>query len=139
MTEQKQVALVEYNREIGPMIRTIEKKKQIIKDFKETDEKAVAMIENVKVSQAELKAYVEAENADVIKEIKELETELKEAVKAAARSTKDTAQPFTAGDLKPYFSARAKPVDMGKPKPVKKVIDKGETFVKLETLVGTDD
>lgn len=136
--ETKGIALVEYSREIGPLIRNIETKKQIIKDFKETDEKAVELVANVKAAQDELKAYVEAENKDVLDELKSLNTELKEAIKGAARSTKDTPRPFKAGELKPYFVARNKPVEMGKQKPVEKVIVKGDTFEELETIVGKE-
>jgi len=131
-------ALREYSAEIGPLIRNIETKKQIIKDFKETDEKAVELVANVKAAQDELKAYVEEQNKDVLEELKSLNTELKEAIKGAARSTKDTARPFKAGELKPYFVARNKPVEMGKQKPVEKVIVKGDTFEELETIVGKE-
>lgn len=142
MSEKKQgsnpVALVEYSREIGPRIRTIEGKKQALKDFKETDSKAQELAQKVKDAQAELKAYVEKENADLIQEIKELNGELKQALQAAARSTKDTDRAYTVGELKPYFTARNKPVQQGKPSPVKKVIVKGDTFEELEVKVGKD-
>ena len=133
-----QVALVEYSREIGPLVRQIETKKQIIKDFKETDELSVELAQEIKGIQANLKAHVETENADILKELKELEAELKQACQAAARSTKDTDRPFTVGELKPYFVARNKPVEMGKPTPVKKVITKGDTFEELEVKIGND-
>lgn len=132
------VALVEYNREIVPRIKELDKKKQIIKDFKETDETAQNLIADVKSAQEKLKAYVEEQNKDILDEIKSLEGELKEAIKGAARSTKDTKRPFKAGELKPYFVARSKPVEKGKPKPVEKVIVKGGTFTELETIVGKD-
>ncbi len=131
--------LIEYSREIGPRVRAIEAKKQALKDFKETDETAIALIETVKTAQDALKAHVEKENDDLIKEIKELETELKEAIKGAARATKDTDRPFTAGELKPYFVARNKVVEMGKEKPVAKVINKGDTFETLEQKLGSED
>jgi cell division septum initiation protein DivIVA len=131
-------ALIEYSREIGPLVRQIDTKKQIIKDFKETDETAQNLAQYVKDAQEALKAHVEKENDDILKEIKELETELKEAVKAAARSTKGTDREFTSGELTPYFKARNKPVEMGKVKPVKKVIDKGETFEELEDKIGSE-
>lgn len=136
MTDQNKQALVEYSREIGPRVRAIEAKKQVIKDFKTTDETALALAENVATAQAALKAHVEKENDDIIKEIKELETELKEAIKGAARSTKGTDREFKAGELKPYFVARNKPVEQGKMKPVVKVITKGDTFELLEKKIG---
>lgn len=132
------VALVEYSREIGPLIRKIETKKQIIKDFKETDEKAIELVQAGKEANAALKAYVEEQNKDVLDELKSLNTELKEAIKGAARSTKDTPRPFKAGELKPYFVARNKPVEQGKQKPVEKVIVKGDTFEELEVIVGKE-
>lgn len=137
MTQTNQ-ALVEYSREIGPRVREIETKKQIIKDFKETDETAIALAEAVKVAQEALKAHVEKENFDILDEIKQLDKELKEAIKGAARATKDTDRPFTAGELKPYFVARNKTVEQGKEKPVDKVINKGDTFETLEQKIGKD-
>jgi cell division septum initiation protein DivIVA len=131
-------ALVEYSREIGPLVRQIETKKQILKDFKTTDEKAIELAQNVADGQAELKKYVAEQNKELLDEIKALEGELKQAVQAAARSTKDTDRPFTVGELKPYFKARNKPHEMGKPSPVKKVIVKGDTFEELETKIGKD-
>lgn len=135
----KDVALVEYSREIGPRIRAIEFKKQIIKDFKGMDETALELADKVKAAQEELKAYVDREHAELIDEIKALEAELKTAIKGAARATKDTPRPFTAGELKPYFVARNKPVEQGKVAPVKKVIDKGDTFEELEVKLGSED
>jgi hypothetical protein len=133
-----QVALIEYSREIGPRIRDIEKKKQIIKDFKETDEHAQELKQEISNLQEQLKAYVEEQNKDVIDEIKTMESELKSAIKGAARSTKDSPRPYKAGELKPYFVARNKPVPQGKPTPVKKVIVKGDTFEELEAELGSE-
>lgn len=138
MSQEKQVALIEYSREIGPRVRAIETKKQILKDFKTTDQEALELAETVKAAQAALKEYVKRENAELYAEIKALEAELKQAVQAAARSTKDTDRPFTVGELKPYFVARNKTVEMGKPTPVKKVIVKGDTFEELETKIGKE-
>jgi len=139
----KQQALIEYSREIGPRVRDIINKKQIIKDFITTDQRAVEMAEEAKAAteaaKAELKKYVETENAELLEEIKELEKELGLAIKAAARSTKGTDHEFKAGELKPYFVARNKPFEQGKPSPVKKVIVKGDTFEVLEAILGKDD
>ena len=138
----QQTALVEYSREIGPRVRDIINKKQIIKDFATTDARAIELAEAVKAAtesaKAELKAYVEKENAELLEEIKELEKELKLAIKAAARSTKGTDREFTAGELKPYFVARNKPFEQGKTPPVKQVIEKGDTFEVLEAKIGKD-
>jgi hypothetical protein len=139
----KQQALIEYSREIGPRVRDIINKKQIIKDFATTDQRAVEMAEEAKAAseaaKADLKKYIETENAELLEEIKELEKELTLAIKAAARATKGTDHEFKAGDLKPYFVARNKPFEQGKKSPVKKVIDKGDTFEVLESILGKDD
>jgi len=134
-----QAALIEYSREIGPRVRDILNKKQILADFKTTDTKALELAEVVKEHQAELKAYVEKEQAELREEIAELEKELKQALQACARSTKDTDRPYTVSELKAYFVARNKPFEMGTKPPVKKVIEKGETFEELETKIGKDD
>lgn len=138
----KQEALIEYSREIGPRVRDIINKKQIIKDFATTDQRAVEMAEEAKAAieaaKADLKKYIETENAELLEEIKELEKELGLAIKAAARSTKGTPHEFKASELKPYFVARNKPFEQGKPSPVKKVIDKGDQFGVLESIIGSD-
>lgn len=135
-------ALKEYSREIGPRVRDIIAKKQIIKDFKTTDAKALELAEAIKTAsdsaKAELKAYVEKENAELLDEIKELEKELTLAIKAAARATKGTDREYKAKELKPYFVARNKPFEMGTVPPVKQVIEKGDTFDELEGKIGRD-
>lgn len=127
-------ALSEYSKEIGPLVRELAKKKELLKDFKESDETAVELAQKVKDAQEALKAYVETSDRgkELLAEIKEKDTELKEAVKAAARATKDTDRPFKVGELKPYFVARNKGDEK---KSVTKVIDKGDTFEELEVII----
>jgi hypothetical protein len=128
--QPKTLALSEYSREIGPLVRTIATKKELLKDFKESDEEAIALSGIVKTAQANLKAYVESSDRgkELLTELKEVETDLKLALKAAARATKDTPKPYKTGELRPYFVARNKAQ-----KAVTKVIKKGDTFVALET------
>lgn len=132
--EKKPQALTEYSKEIGPLVRAVAKKKELLKDFKESDETAVALAETVKIAQEALKAYVEAsdDGKTILAEIKEAETELKTALKGAAYSTKNTPTPYKAGELKPYFVARNKEK---KAQAVEKVIKKGDTFEALEKVL----
>ena len=136
---KENATLIEYSREIGPRVRDIINKKQILADFKTTDQTALELSEKVKEVQADLKAYVEKEQAELRDEIKQLEKELKEAYQACARATKDTDRPYTVAELKAYFTARNKPFEMGTTPPVKKVIEKGETFEELEEKLGPND
>jgi len=140
MTNEAQVeqALIEYSREIGPKIRNIEKKKELLKDFKKTDEKAVELAQNVADAQAVLKKYIEDSETSLIAEIKSMNAELTTAIKGAARATKDSPRPYKAGELKAYFQARNKTYEQGKVPPVKKVIVKGSTFDELEKKIGTE-
>ena len=117
-------ALIEYAKEISPYIRQIKAKKDIIADFKESDEKAQELAAAVKESQEALKAYVENDDdmKAVLEEISELEKELKQALKAASK-----ASGYKPAELKAFFVARNKEQEA-----VKKVIDKGELFEALE-------
>lgn len=115
--------LVEYNQEIQPILRNIEKKKELIKDFKTTDEKALKLQQNIKDMQEELKAYLESD--DDIKaymdEVAALTKDFKEASKLAARSVGKKPAIVSA-----YFKARCKDN-------VDKIVEKGEIFNSLES------
>ncbi len=120
MTDKK---LVEYSKEIAPMIRDILYQKELLKDFKESDERAVELAEDVASAQDALKAYVEAseDGKAILDKIKELETELKQAVRGAAKDTE-----YKAAMLKAFFTARQKD------DAVKKTITKGDVFDELD-------
>jgi Mg2+ and Co2+ transporter CorA len=123
----EQIALIEYSKEISPRIRTIQAKKDVIKDFIESDDKAQELKAAVKESQEALKAYVESD--DYMKEIQEeidaLTKELKQALKAAS-----SASDFKPAELKAFFVAR------NKEDGVKKVVDKAEVFEAITETLG---
>lgn len=123
MTEQTNAAtLIEYSREISPRIREINKKKELLKDFKESDETALELAEAIKEAQATLKKYLAEEDRpkELQDEIKAQALELKLAIKAASRVSK-----HKPAELKAFFTARVK--EDG----VKKVIVKGDKFEAL--------
>jgi hypothetical protein len=119
-------ALLAYSREIGPMIRDLLYQKELLKDFKESNEKAIELSENLSNSQADLKLFLDSNEGsqEIIRRIKELEEDLKLAVKAASKVCD-----FKPAELKAYFTARAKE------DAVEKVIDKGEKFDTLEEML----
>ena len=118
--------LIAYSQEIAPMIRAVAYQKELLKDFKDTDAKAVALAEAIKEAQQALKDYLDEndESKAIITSIKELETDLKEAIKGAAKGTD-----YKPAELKGYSIARSK--DDG----VVKVVDKGELFSELNGML----
>lgn len=119
--------LVGYSQEIAPKIRDLIKKKLILKDFKESDEKAIELANIVKEAQADLKKYVEEseDGMEILDEIKSIENEIKQAVKSAGQASN-----YKPKDLKAFFVARAKE------DAVVKVIEKGDIFKDIKQLLG---
>jgi len=111
-----------YNQEIQPLLRTINGFKEDLKEFKETDEKALKLAEAIKDAQEELKLYLEdnTTSKDILENIKEHSKEFGLAVKGAAKGTA-----YKVKDLKPYFVARSKE------DAVEKAVDKGQLFEEL--------
>lgn len=121
-----QVELIEYSREILPMVRAIEAKKQELKEYKEQNEQVVNLQQAVKNAKEELASYL-AKDDNVIEftaELKDATKELKQALKSAAR-----ASGYKPAELKTFFFARAKD------KAVEKAVEKGELFVKLASKI----
>lgn len=112
--------LQEYNREIQPKLRKLLELNDALKEWKAEDEEVQRMLDDIKESQAILKSYVEDKESNLIREINDLNTDIKLAVKAAAKGTQ-----FKPAELKSYFVARAK-------ESVGKVIDKGDMFAQLD-------
>ncbi len=114
--------LVAYNQEIQPYIRDLMQQKELLKDHIESDEQCVEHAGYVKDAQETLKSIIaESERgAELLDKIKEIENDIKQAVKAAAKNT-----PYTPAELKAYMVARAKAS-------VSKVVDKGALFGELE-------
>ncbi|MGZ8888071.1 MAG: hypothetical protein ACXW1D_00780 [Halobacteriota archaeon] len=112
--------LVEYSREIAPKIRTMLRKKEILNEWKKEDATVQEQQEEIKDLQEALKSYIEETESDIVREIESLETDIKLAVKAAAKGTE-----YKAAELKAFFMARAK-------EKVEDVVEKGAKFAKLE-------
>lgn len=119
MTQNK---LAAYNSEIQPLLRTVNEFKDALKGFKETDEKALKLIEAIKDAQEELKLYLEdnVTSKDILENIEEHTKEFGLAVKAAARGSA-----YKVPELKAFFVARSKD------DAVEKAVDRGELFKEL--------
>jgi Mg2+ and Co2+ transporter CorA len=118
--------LIEYSREVMPLVRALQKKKELIKDCKDSDENVTTLQENVKCLQKKLDEIL-ADNDDynqLVSEMKEVSVELKQAIKSASR-----ASGFKAQELKEYFFARAKQ------EAVEKTVKKAERFQAFEKLI----
>jgi predicted Zn-dependent protease len=117
-----QTTLMAYSQEIAPLIRQAAELKLDLKEFKDSDEKAVKLAQAIKDAQDELKQYLEdnQKSADIIEAIKDIEKDIKLAVQAAAKNSS-----YKASELKSYFIARSK--DEG----VEKVVQKGSLFEDL--------
>lgn len=117
--------LVEYSREVVPMIKAIKEKKDAMKELVEGDEQAQDIVQAIKDLQGDLENYLlsikgyEASSAA----LKELERDLGLAIKGAARGTSHKVP-----ELKAYFTARAAEA-------TQKVIEKGELFVSLDNEI----
>lgn len=116
--------LVEYTKEIMPLVRNVEYVKDQIKDFKESNEEINNILEEKKTLTDKINAIVEADDfgKELLEKLKVAENELKQAVKGAAKSVEGVKP----AELKAYYKARAK--DEG----VKKVVVKGEKFDVLD-------
>lgn len=112
--------LIEYNKEIQPKIRKLLELNEALKEWKAEDEEVQRILEDIKESQAILKSYVEDKESSLIREINDLTTDIKLAVKAAAKGTN-----YKPAELKAFFTARAK-------ESVEKVVSKGELFAQLD-------
>lgn len=112
--------LIEYSREIVPMFIALNEKKTTLKEWAAEDAVMQKMADDIKALQDAAKEYMEKVESTLVREIKDLETDIKEAVKGAARGAN-----YKPAELKGFFAARAKDS-------VEKVVDKGEMFAELE-------
>jgi gas vesicle protein len=132
MSKQKHT-LVEYTREILPLYRELFKRQDLLKNFKETDEKAQELTEIIKEAQANLKNYLEenGESKEMMSNIKNISRDIKEAVKAANSVLNEgNGDEVKAVELAGYFKARAKAE-------VEKSILKGVLFKDLDDVIGS--
>lgn len=116
----------DYSANLAPTIREVNSLKEVLKEFKKTDEKALELQEIIKEAQEYLKKYLEEHTkmSSVIEQIKDLGKDLKEGYAAAAKGTG-----YKPADIGAFLQARAK--DEG----VKKVILKGIVFDVFEGLL----
>jgi len=123
---QTNTTLVEYSRNIAPIIRDLNHQKELLADFKASDEEYLELAAEVKALQDAMKSYLEKTegSAEILEKIKDLSNDLKEAVSAAAKGTD-----YKPAELKAFFQSRAK--EDG----VIKVVTKGELFDELDNLL----
>lgn len=125
--------LREYNKEIQPRIRELSKMKEDLKDFLESDDDVAKLKKSIKDAQEELALFMET-NDDVKQMtdgIKDVSREIKEAIKAASKATKNTPHHWKPAHLKEYMFARAKDeTDV-----VVKTIQKGTRFSALNEII----
>lgn len=116
--------LIEYSREILPKLRELDVKKTILKDWKSTDKECLAFAEEIKEVQERLKKHIEDSEAELLREIKDIEMDVKLAVKAASKAVVT----YSAAELKKYF------VDRSKDK-VEDVVQKGVMYGELDSML----
>lgn len=113
------ITLQEYNKEIQPLLHSLFKKEEILKEFSKDDVIVLGIKEKIKALNEDIKAHLEEQEPDLVREINALKTDIGEAIKAAAKvsETKPAA-------LKSYLVARAK-------QKVEDTFEKAELFEKL--------
>lgn len=116
----KNTTLVEYNQEIQPKIRKLLELKEALKEWIAEDEAAQECVQEIKAKQDDLKAWIEEKNPDLLREIKDLEVDIKLACKAASKVSD-----YSSAELKAYLTARAKET-------VEKTFEKAASFSDLE-------
>ena len=117
---QNTTSLIEYSREVMPKFRTLAKKKEILKEWAADDEEIAQYKEQIKEMQENIKSYIEDKEAQLVREIKDLTTDIGLACKAAAKNSD-----YEAKDLKAYFKKRSEDK-------VEEVVQKGVLFSGLE-------
>lgn len=115
-------ALIEYSREIMPLVRKLQDSKDALKSYKDDNDKLTLLLKNVKDAQESL--VTELKNDDdvqqMLAEIKDISKDIQQAVKAASKGSG-----WKPSELKQYFFARAKE------DAVVKTIKKGALFDAL--------
>lgn len=110
--------------ELKSLVSQIAKKDELLKDFRESDEKAQKLANLVKEAQEELKAYL-ASDLDyftITNEKNELIKELKAGAKNAVKGTGFKAPQFVA-----FLKAKEKEAG------IEKVVEKGSLFSSLKS------
>lgn len=112
--------LLSYNQEIIPKFLALATAKEILKDRMDGDQIVQDYLQDIKALQEDIKVYLEDKEPELVREIKDLNTDIGLACKAAAKGTT-----YKPAELKAFFAARAK-------QSVSKVIDKGDLFCELD-------
>ena len=116
--------LIEYSREIMPKLQDLAKLKGTLKDWADNDEEVQEHKREIKAAQENLKGIIEEKESNLIREIKDLETDIKLACKAASKKVVT----YSAAELKGYFVSRSKDK-------VDDVINKGVSFGDLDNML----
>ena len=114
--------LIEYSREVMPMVRKLADMKEELKSLKEDNQEVQVLLSNVKQAQEALAKYLET-NDDVkqmLSDIKDVSKDIQQAVKRASKGSG-----YKPKELKDYFFARAKE------DAVVKTVQKGKLFDAL--------
>lgn len=112
--------LSEYAKEVLPKYRSLATKKQILKEWAADDVEITKFKEAIKEIQEQMKAYIEDKESQLVREIKDLTTDIGLACKAAAKGSE-----YELKDLKAYFKMRSE-------ERVEEVVQKGVIFQALE-------
>jgi len=119
-------ALMEYSREIVPMIKELLKRKELYADFIASNDTAIDLTVAIKEAQGQLKDYLSKDEyaVELSNKLADGVNDVKQAIAGAAKVCD-----YKPAELLAYFSARVKDS-------VSKVVDKGEVFSELERLLG---
>ena len=112
--------LTSYNQEIQPKLRKLFELQDALKEWAAEDQQVNVFKSMIADIQKEMKQYIEDKESNLVREINDLNTDVKLAVKAAAKGTA-----YKPAELMAYMKARAK-------ESVEKVVGKGELFAELD-------
>lgn len=111
--------LLSYNQEVIPKFLELADNKALLKEFMDADSHIQEILQEIKDLQQNIKDHCEDKKPSLVREIKDITTDIGLAVKAAAKGTDYKPQ-----ELKTFFAARAA-------EKVEVVVSKGELFVSL--------
>lgn len=117
---------VAHTQEIMPLIRTLAKKKELVKDFLDNSDDVATLRQNIEVAKKALADFLETND-----DYKALVAEHKEAATGVRLALKTAKKVFDKkpAELKAYFSARAKQSG------VEKVVKKAKLFEELSVKI----
>jgi len=117
------VTLQTYAQEVLPSLRTLDTKSQILKEWEADQVFLTQKKAEIKAIQEEMKAFTEDKEPELVREIKDLKTDIGLAVKAMVKGTD-----YKPAQMKQYLSSRAKDK-------VEDVLEKAELFSELEEVL----